>query len=72
MKDKLPCGKWKLGKINELIKGKDEAIQAAKALVSPDIVLPRALNMLHPIECPKDQTMAREITLIQQVNNDQW
>ena len=60
MKDKLPQGRWKLGKIIELIKGKDQAIRAAKLLVSPDIVLQRALNMLHPIECPEDQTIATQ------------
>lgn len=50
LKNKLPPG---TGKILELIK----AIRAAKVLVSPDIVLQRALNILHPIEYPEDQTI---------------
>ena len=50
LKDNLPQGKWKIGKIIELIKGKDEAFRAAKVLVSPNKVFQRALNLLHLAE----------------------
>ena len=56
IKENLPRSKWKIGKILELIKGKDQAIQSAKVLISPNKVLHRALNLLYPIECPEDQT----------------
>ena len=47
LKNELPRGTWKILK---LIK----AIQAAKVSVSPDIMLQKALNMLHFIEYPED------------------
>ena len=55
IKDNLPRGKWKIGKILELIKGRDQAIRSAKVLISPNKVFHRALNLLYPIECPEEQ-----------------
>ena len=52
LKDKLPRGQWRIGRIDKLIEGKDQLIRAAKVRLSSRKILTRALNMLYPIECP--------------------
>lgn len=52
IKDDLPRGKWKIGKILELNRGKDQEIRSAKLLTSSNKMLHRALNQLYPMECP--------------------
>ena len=51
IKDSLPRGQWRVEKILELIKGRDERIRSAKVTVTPRKELHRALNMLYPLEC---------------------
>ena len=53
LKDKLPRGQWRIGRIERLIKGKDQLVRAAKVRLSSKKVFTRALNMLFPIECPE-------------------
>ena len=53
LKDKLPHGQWRIGRIERLIKGKDQLVRAAKVRLSSKKVFTRALNMLFPIECPE-------------------
>lgn len=52
IKDDLPRAKWKIGKILELNRGKDQEIRSAKLLTSSNKMLHRALNQLYPMECP--------------------
>ena len=57
IKDNLPRGRWKVGKISELIVGRDQRVRAAKVFVSPRSYRP--LNSLYPIEC-----LARKMKVI--------
>ena len=52
IKDNLPCGRWKVGKILELIMGRDERVRSAKLLVAPHRYLHWPLSLLYPLECP--------------------
>ena len=52
MKENLPRGQWKTGRICELIKGADQNVRSAKVTVAPHKFLYRPLSLLYPIECP--------------------
>ena len=55
IKDDLCWGKWKIEKILELNKGKDQEIWSTKLLrgvTSSNKMLHKALNQLYPMECP--------------------
>ena len=54
MKENLPQGNWRVGRVTEVIKGKDQQISSAKVMVAPKKYLNRAVNMLYLIECPDD------------------
>lgn len=56
VKDNLPRGRWRVGRISEVIKGKDQKIRSAKVTVAPNKYLHRAVSMLYPIECPDEVT----------------
>ena len=47
IKDNLPRGQWKMGKISELLVGKDQNVRSAKVPVSPHKYLHRPLNLLY-------------------------
>ena len=51
VKDNLPRGRWKVGKIVELGLGKDKKIRSAKVLMAPHRHLHRPLKLLYPLEC---------------------
>ena len=51
LKDNLPRGSWKLGKIEALITSQDEEVRAATVRTSSGKLLNRALNFLYPLEC---------------------
>ena len=57
IKENLPRGRWRVGVIRQLIRGKDQMIRSARVLVSPNRYLHRALSLLYPIECPGDKSM---------------
>ena len=59
LKEKLPRGQWRVGRIIELIKGRDQLIRSAnlKVRMPSKKVLTRALNMLYPIECPDHEML---------------
>ena len=57
IKEDLPRGRWKIGRIQELVKGKDQLIQSAKVLISPKRFLHRPLSLLYPIECPEEKVI---------------
>ena len=57
IKEKLPHGKWRVGVIHELVRGKDQMIRSARVLVSLNKYLHRALSLLYPIECPRNKSI---------------
>ena len=55
--DKLPRHQWRLGRIIELIKGRDGEIRAVKLLVGKSrSVIDRPINLVYPIEYGIDST----------------
>ena len=55
IKENLPRGQWKVGRISKLIKGKDDVIRSAKVMLPSKGSLHRALKLLYPIECPDNE-----------------
>ncbi|VDI78450.1 Hypothetical predicted protein [Mytilus galloprovincialis] len=51
IKDNLPRGMWKIGKIINLSKSSDEQCRSAKVLLPSKKTLNRTLNFLYPLEC---------------------
>ena len=62
IKDDLPRGKWRIGKIHELIKSRDGEARSAKVLLPSQKLMGRPLNLLFPLECPAERN--------QYLNND--
>ena len=55
IKDDLPRGSWRMGRIQDLIPSRDGQIRSAKILLPSMKILGRPLSLLYPIECqPKD------------------
>ncbi|VDI44461.1 Hypothetical predicted protein [Mytilus galloprovincialis] len=54
IKDNLPRGMWKIGKIINLSKSSDEQCRSAKVLLPSKKTLNRTLNFLYPLECHDD------------------
>ena len=54
IRDNLPRGSWKMGRIHELNNSKDGQIRSAKVLLPSKKIIGRPLNVLYPIECPVD------------------
>ncbi|CAC5402675.1 unnamed protein product [Mytilus coruscus] len=54
IKDDLPRGMWKIGKIINLSKSSDEQCRSAKVLLPSKKTLNRTLNFLYPLECHDD------------------
>lgn len=52
IKDNLPRGAWRMGRIKELIKSRDGQIRSAKVLLPNNKTIGRPINLLFPIECP--------------------
>ena len=51
IKDELPRGSWRLGRIQELINSRDGQCRSARVLLGSNKVICRPLNLLYPIEC---------------------
>ncbi|VDI20783.1 Hypothetical predicted protein [Mytilus galloprovincialis] len=51
LKDNLPHKDWKIGRICQLVVGRDGKIRSGKVMLPNKKNLNRALNMLYPIEC---------------------
>ena len=51
IKDDLPRGRWRLGRIQELIKSRDGQCRSARVLLASNKVIDRPLNILYPIKC---------------------
>ena len=71
IKDNLPRGQWRVGKISELIQGRDERVRSAKVTVAPHKVLHRAFNMLYALECydPIDSQVDKPTSISETDNN---
>ena len=55
IKDDLPRGSWRMGRIQDLITSRDGQMRSAKILLPSKKILGRPLSLLYPIECqPKD------------------
>ena len=52
IKENLPRGQWKVGRINKLVEGKDNLIRSAKVILPSKRCLHSTLKLLYPIECP--------------------
>ena len=52
IKDDLPRGSWRIGRIAEMVKSGDGEIRSAKVSLPSGKVFGRPLNLLYPIECP--------------------
>ena len=69
LKENLPRGSWKLGKIVELITSNDGNIRAAKVLLSTRNVVNHPLNLPYPLECEHEhRQMSREMPKIEQTD----
>ena len=51
LKDDLPRGSWRLGRIVDLITSQDGEIRAAKVILTTKNIVNRPLNLLYPLEC---------------------
>ena len=60
IKDELPRGYWRLGRIQELVQSEDGEIRSAKVLLPSNKLIGRPLNLLYPIECPANDTNTEE------------
>ena len=56
IRDNLPRGSWRMGRIHELISSKDGQIKSAKVLLPSNKIIGRPLNLMYPIECPVEDT----------------
>ncbi|XP_077989886.1 uncharacterized protein LOC144444347 [Glandiceps talaboti] len=68
IKDNLPRGAWKLGKITYLIPSRDGEVRAAKVKLPSQKIINRPLKLLYPIECPdvpEQKTTTQEDDLLQ-------
>lgn len=61
LKEKLPRGQWRVGRISELIRGRDQLVRSAKVRMPSKKLLTRALNMLYPIECPDNEILTTKV-----------
>lgn len=52
IKEDLPRGAWRMGRIKELIQSRDGQVRSAKILLPNNKVIGRPINLLFPIECP--------------------
>jgi hypothetical protein len=53
IKDELPRGCWRMGKIVELVVSRDKQVRSAKVKLPSEKVLGRPVNLLYPLECSK-------------------
>ena len=75
IKENLPRGRWKVRGISELITSSDNQIRSARVVVAPHKIIKRALNLLYPIECPRDKNNAdidsREVLKDNQISSEE-
>jgi hypothetical protein len=54
IKDTVPRGSWKVGRIVQLVTSRDGNIRSAKIILPSKIVIGRPLNLLYPLETSED------------------
>lgn len=54
IKDDLPRGMWRIGRIHELMKSRDGQTRSAKVLLPTNKIIGRPLSLLYPVECPRE------------------
>ena len=55
LKDNLPRGCWRIGRIAELVRSRDQQVRSAKVLLPSKKIIGRPLNLLYPIECSEEE-----------------
>ena len=60
IKDELPRGSWRMGKIQELVQSGDLQIRSAKVLLPSGKMIGRPLKLLYPIEYPEIEIISEE------------
>ena len=60
IKDNLPRGQWKIGRINKLIQGRDNVVRSAMVTLPSRRTIHRALKLLYPIECPEQDKINKQ------------
>ena len=51
IKDNLPRGSWRMGRIRELVYSGDGHVRSATVLLPSNRMVGRPLNLLYPVEC---------------------
>ena len=60
IKDNVPRGCWKVGKVVSLVSNLDSCVRSAKVALSSGCVIERPLNLLYPIEVCEDASEPTE------------
>ena len=55
IKDDLPRGMWKIGRIHELVTSRDGQTRSAKIKLPSNKTVGRPLNLLYPVECSRER-----------------
>lgn len=55
IKDDLPRGMWKIGRIHELVTSRDGQTRSAKIKLPSNKIVGRPLNLLYPVECSRER-----------------
>ena len=62
--NKLPRQQWRLGRITDLIIGRDKKIRAVKLLVGKTgTIMERPINLIYPLEC--DVNIAESMNVVE-------
>ena len=67
--DQIPRSQWRLAKIVQLIRGKDEVVRAAQIKTSNGMVLQRAIQHLYPMEI-HDKEIAENDSVVSIKDNE--
>ena len=72
IKDDLPRGNWRIGKITQPMTSFDEQVRSAKVILTSKRIISRPLNLLYTIECSdgNHDRNSDKNTPIQAVDND--
>ena len=62
IKDDLPRGNWRIGKITELMTSFDNQFRAAKIKLASKRIISRPLCLIYPIECTNETDRDNEET----------
>ena len=61
IKDDLPRGSWRMGRIMDLVTSRDGQIRSAKVLLPSKKIIGRPLNLLYPLECQVKDTDTNQL-----------